>query len=288
MSTLQELFIEGKSRLKNSSHSSLEAKLLLLKCTLITEEEFYANPERKVSQTQKKAFFKLAAKRIAGCPLAYLTGEKEFWSLTFKVFPGVLIPRPETELIVEKAIEFSTRKKETILDVGTGCGNIAVSLAKELPRAQIFASDISVKALKAAQLNASLHGTSRITFIQGHLFSPFMEFDLQEKCDFIVSNPPYVVAKEWETLQLEIKNHEPKRALVSGKSGLEVIKKLIEGASRYLKSKGILVFEIGGGQKEEVQALFGKEWRKVQCFKDLNGIPRVFTAQKTARPMLYG
>jgi release factor glutamine methyltransferase len=168
-----------------------------------------------------------------------------------------------------------------IADIGTGCGNIAIALAKELPAAQIVATDVSKTALKVARMNARKLGTSRVIFPQGSLFTPLERFKLREKCDFIVSNPPYISQDEWEMLQPEVRDFEPKRALVAGKTGLEFIRKLIKGAPRYLKPGGYLVFEIGFGQKDEVICILNSSnhWTSVQCFDDLSAIPRVVVAQ---------
>lgn len=212
-------------------------------------------------------------------PLAYVLGEKEFWSIRFEVFPGVLIPRPETELLIEKVIELSSKRKELIADIGTGAGNIAVSLAKELPRARIVATDASYQALELAEHNARVQKISTITFARGSLFTPLKKLGLQKKCDFIVSNPPYISEKEWETLPEEIKNHEPKRALVAGESGCAMMKKLIQQAPGFLRPGGYLCLEIGWNQKEKVLSFFGDAWQDPQWFSDLNNIPRVVIAQ---------
>ncbi|MCK4494714.1 MAG: peptide chain release factor N(5)-glutamine methyltransferase, partial [Candidatus Aminicenantes bacterium] len=205
MSSIQELFNKGKSLLRNCPQSSLETKLLIIKSASISEEEFYAFPETELSRGQERLFYRLISRRLQGFPLAYLLGVKEFWSIPFRVFPGVLIPRPETELLVEKVIELISHEEKLIADIGTGAGNIAVSIAKEFPMARIIATDISQKALRAAQLNFYLQKISRITFIRGSLFFPLKKLDLEGKFDFIVSNPPYVSEIEWEKLQKEIK-----------------------------------------------------------------------------------
>jgi release factor glutamine methyltransferase len=277
LSTLQELFSKGRSLLKDLPNPSLEAKLLLLECTSLKAEQFYSFPENKLSRADERRFYKLVSKRLTGFPLPYITGVKEFWSIPFSVSPGVLIPRPETELIVEKVLEMSQRENETIVDIGTGCGNIAVSLATELPQARVVATDTAMKALRLAKLNTSRQKISNIIFARGSLFSALKRLRLEGKCDFIVSNPPYITEEEWPKLDLEIRNHEPKSALVAGKSGLEVIHKLVQGAPPYLKPGGSLLVEIGIGQKDKVLSFFDSDpvWEKVNFFKDLNGISRV-------------
>lgn len=282
MSTIQELFKEGKSVLKDFPHPHLESKQLLLKCLSLTEEQFLISLDRSASSSQERYFNALISKRIAGVPLPYLTGFKEFWSIPFKVSPEVLIPRPETELLVEKTLELSSGKGEIIVDIGTGCGNIAVSLAKEWPHARIFAIESSRKALHMARRNASEQGISTITFASGSLFTPLEKLHIKEKCDFIVSNPPYVSETDWKKLSTEIRDHEPKSALVAGETGLEVIKSLIQEAPLYLKSGGYLLFEIGYNQKDEIQSMFNllSSWKKVSFLKDLAGKNRVALARK--------
>jgi release factor glutamine methyltransferase len=280
LATSQESFQRGKSLLRDFPNPSLEAKILLLSAASIGEEQFFSSPDLRLSRKQERDYFQMIAKRLAGFPLAYLTGTKEFWSIPFRVFPGVLIPRPETELIVEKVLEFSSRNQETLVDIGTGCGNIAVSVGKELPQAQIIATDISQKALKVARLNASEQKINHILFARGNLFSPLQKLKMKRKCDFIVSNPPYVSEKEWVELPQEIKGHEPKKALVAGDTGLEVIEKIIQDSLPFLKPKGFLVLEIGEGQRKEVNSFFNSGWSRVAYSKDLSGIPRVVAAQK--------
>ncbi len=279
MRTIQELYEEGQALLRDVPHPRLEAKLLVLKSTGISEEVLYSHSEKEVSKAQEKNFFRLIAKRKEGMPLAYVIQEKEFWSIPFKVLPGVLIPRPETEILVERVIALSSRRKERIVDIGTGAGIISVALAKELPQARIVATDISQAALRMARMNAALQEISSITFRQGSLFEPLKKLRLQKKCDFIVTNPPYVSEREWESLQGDIRNYEPKEALVAGENGLEFIQELAQGASEYLGPGGYLCFEIGCGQKEKAVSLFIDGWKVPLCFSDLSGIPRVIIVQ---------
>jgi release factor glutamine methyltransferase len=279
LSTIQDLYKEARVLLEGSPDASLESKVLLLKSLSISEDMLYSHPGRLVSESERQRFDELVLKRQKGMPLAYVVGEKEFWSLIFKISPGVLIPRPETELLVEKVIHLSGGNEGVIIDIGTGCGNIAVSLAREIPGARILATDISARALKIAKLNASRHEAGAITFLKGNLFSPLKGLHLEGKCDFIVSNPPYVSEEEWETLQNDIRLHEPKGALVSGSTGLEIIEKLVSRAPEFLKPGGYLCVEIGCGQKDDVLKLFGKLWKRWECIEDLNGLPRLVTSQ---------
>lgn len=280
MSTFQELIQRGISLLKEFPHPHLETKLLLLKCLDLSEEEFLASKDKSIHRSQERCFNRLISRRLSGVPLPYLTGIKEFWSIPFRISPGVLIPRPETELLVEKAIELSTGGEETVVDLGTGCGNVAVSLAQELPRARIFATDISQKALRLARLNASLQAVSGVTFVRGSLFSPLRRLHLRKKCDFILSNPPYVSRAEWEKLSREIRDHEPRSSLVAGETGLEVIERIIQGAQLYVKPGGHLIIEIGYNQRDAVHSLFDARsfWEEVEFFEDLAGVDRIAAA----------
>jgi release factor glutamine methyltransferase len=209
-------------------------------------------------------------RRLAREPVAYITGHREFWGLDFEVTRDVLIPRPETELIVEAALEIVERSRPArLLDVGTGSGCLAVSLATELPRARVVATDIASAALAVAARNARRHDVAaRIQFLRAHLLEPF-----REGFDMIVSNPPYVPAGA--ELPVDVAAHEPSTALYAGEDGLDALRGLIGGAAAHLLQDGALVVEFGFGQAESVSALArAAEWR-VDVRLDLQGIPRV-------------
>jgi release factor glutamine methyltransferase len=282
LKTIQELFLQGKTRLRRLPQADpvLEARILLLKASSLTESEFFSNPSRPLPPAAERRFLKLIDKRLERRPLAYLTGEKEFWSLPFVVFSGVFIPRPETEVIVERVKALSSGKKEYIVDIGTGSGSLAVSLAKELPRARIVATDVSRRALRAAMLNASRHHISTVTFVQGGLFAPLKALSLEGQLHFLVSNPPYVSEKEWRLCQPEIRRHEPKKALVPGKTGLEFIRRLIQGAAEFLRRSGYLLFEIGEGQVAPALSWIDRRWENIKVTNDLAGIPRVVECRR--------
>lgn len=279
MSTVSELFQQGKSFLRSSAQPAIETKLLLLKCTGLSKEKLLACPDRPVSKREERQFLKLIARRQAGIPISYLIGQKEFWSMPLVVKSGVFIPRPETELIVEKVLELDANNdpnnEKIVVDIGTGCGNIALALAKERQQYRIIGTDISLKALKVAEFNAGRLGMKNVEFVRGSLFKPLAGLGVEGKCDFIVSNPPYVTEAEWVKMPAEIKNYEPKKALVAGERGLEFIEKLVAGVRRFLKPGGWLLVEIGQGQKEAVLLLFGEGWESKTSYNDLAGIPRV-------------
>ncbi len=280
MSTIGETFHKGFTLLHGLANPVVEAKILLMMAAGLGEVEVLASPERAISAAKERRFYRLVSKRLAGTPLAYITGKREFWSLPFKIVPGVLIPRPETELVVETVLGMSPKPRETIVDIGTGSGAIAVALGKELPGARVVATDVSGKALELAKYNARQNGVKNITFKRGSLFSPLAELGLEVRCGIIVSNPPYISARDWATLPSEVKDHEPKRALLGGESGLEFIGKLVRGALTYLRPGGTLLFEIGQGQSDSALALFDGRWTGAQALPDLQGIPRVIKAVK--------
>ncbi len=276
--SLRELFLRGVRLLGGVSRPDIEARVLLIRASGILEEAFHSHPELRPSAAAAKRFLGMVGRRAAGVPLAYLTGRKEFWSLRFRVGPGVLIPRPETELLVDKAVGFAAGKKMSVLDLGTGSGNVAVALARELPLARITASDISVRALRVAAANAASNGCPGIRFVRSDLFSAFGR--PRSRFDIIVSNPPYIGRQEWTGLPSEVRDREPRRALIGGVGGTEFTERLVREARRFLKPGGRLLLEFGAGQDGAVRAMFGAGWEAVEVFPDLAGIPRVATARK--------
>ena len=276
--TLAGLYRDGITLLGDRPQAALEAKVLLLKAAGLAEERFLAAPERPCPPSVEARFRRLVGRRLCGAPLAHLTGTREFWSIPFEVTPSVLVPRPETEGLVEKVLELATREAELILDVGTGSGCIAVALAKELPRAHVRAVDVSERALRVAARNAARHGAGRVQFQRSDMFAAFRGTGV--KFDFIVSNPPYVSRGDWEGLPAEVRDFEPRRALLAGESGLEVIARLVRRAGTYLRPGGHLVFEIGDGQRDRVLGLFGRRWTEIETSWDLAGKPRVITARR--------
>jgi len=276
--TLVELFRTGVARLGDRPQAVLESKVILLRAAAISEERFLAAPDRPCPAKAEAYFHRLVGRMLEGVPLSHLTGRKEFWSIPIEVTPSVLVPRPETEGLVEKVLELSTREPESILDVGTGSGCIAIALAKELPRAAIQAVDVSERALAVARRNAARHKVRHIEFKRSDLFSAFR--GTGAAFDFIVSNPPYVSRAEWQVLPPDVRDFEPRRALLAGESGLELIERLVRRAGAFLKPGGYLVFEIGEGQRDRVLDLFGRRWTEIETAWDLAGKPRVITARR--------
>ncbi len=247
----------------------------------------YAHPERELTSEEAGRYEAALTERTRGVPAQYITGHQEFWGLDLVVTPAVLIPRPETEHLIETVLQHvrPAHVKRPVLrasplriaDVGTGSGAIALALAKELPQAEIHATDISPAALEIARANAARHQLeSRIRFHQADLLTGFAN----NSFDFVVSNPPYVGESEADQVQLEVRKFEPRNAVFAGPTGTEVIARLIPQARAALKPGGWLIMEISGTIAEEVQLLL-KEWKEVQINPDLQSIPRVAQGQKS-------
>ena len=232
------------------------------------------HPERLLSPAESDRWESLLKRRLAYEPMQYITGSQEFFGLLFEVTPDVLIPRPETEHLVEAVLEHVGGEAVRILDVGTGSGAIAVALAHARPRSHVTALDLSPAALEVARRNAERHGVlAQVTFLQSDLLAAVDGTDF----DFVVSNPPYIA--EAEVLEPQVSNYEPHSALYAGPTGLEVYERLIPQARKVLKPRGRLLLEIGYGQQPAVEALLG-DWGSVSVVHDLQGIPRVVQAIK--------
>jgi release factor glutamine methyltransferase len=285
---------EGIARLRTAGVPSdtLAAELLLMHALGRDRTWLYSYPETPLEQADAEKYFALIARRAAGEPTQYLTSKQEFWGLEFEVNPAVLIPRPETEHVIEVALErlgglgaktdSHAAAPLRIADVGTGSGCIAVALARELPHAEILATDISAEALEVAGRNAARHGVSdRIRFMNCDLLSGVERSGTQ--FDLIVSNPPYVARDDAGQLQREVSEHEPDVALFGGRTGVEIYSRLIEEAASLLRSGGILVLELGYNSAAHVEGLLRLElgWTRVKITNDLAGIPRVISAERT-------
>jgi release factor glutamine methyltransferase len=253
----------------------------------------YTHPERELTSEEMRRYDDALARRATGIPAQYITGHQEFWGLDLIVSPAVLIPRPETEHLVETVLELvsatGAKRKQSqrqrapvpheslrIVDVGTGSGAIALALAREIPGAEIHAVDISPEATEIARANAARHElASRIAFHQRDLLDGFVCASF----DFVVSNPPYVGESEEDSVQLEVRKFEPRNAVFSGPTGLEVIERLIPQAKTVLRPGGWLVFEISGTIADRVRNLLS-DWHDVSIKNDLQGIARVAIAKK--------
>ena len=280
----------------------MNAELLLMFTLGCDRAYLYGHPERQLTAEEQSRYEDALDQRSRGIPAQYITGHQEFWGMDSLVSPAVLIPRPETEHVIERVLKLVSGnqsrtgetpvppKKESslgrrasppvdsmrIVDVGTGSGCIALALAKEMPQAEIHATDISPEALEIAEANAARHRlTSRIQFHDTDLLKGLPDGYF----DFVVSNPPYVGESEEDTVQLEVRKFEPRSAVFAGPTGLEVIERLIPQSHDALKPGGWLVMEISGTISERVVVLLS-EWDEVQITNDLQRIPRVVSARK--------
>jgi release factor glutamine methyltransferase len=257
-----------------------EAASLLMHTLNVDRAFVIAHPERELSPDEILRFREVVARRATREPLQYITGVQEFFNLKFAVTPDVLIPRPETELVVEAALDLlGSTNAPLIADVGTGSGCIAISLLHEMPSARAIGIDISASALAVANRNAERHAVSRrfaVAQVDGlSAFPPEPIFSA------IVSNPPYIPAGEIDTLQPEVRDYEPSAALVAGADGLSHIRILVRDAARSLRTGGYLTFEIGFDQKDAVKALVDLTiWDLVEIKNDMQKLPRVFVLRK--------
>ena len=331
--SVRSLLRQGIEQLRNASVPSftLAAELLLLHVAGRDRTWLYAHPEEILSPEVARSYFALVHRRSAGEPTQHLTGKQEFWGLEFEVTPDVLIPRPETEHLIEVALDrLAVRELRagrpvhletqplTIIDIGTGSGCIAVTLAKELPAATVYATDISKPALDVARRNVTRHGfADRIRFLESNLLEAFSSaahesqltnheslpanmavgyFAADACCssdqspitsrhsplfDLVISNPPYISRHEADSLPVEVREHEPPAALYGGEEGYELFGSLIPQAAQFLKPGGLLILELGYNSLPAVEPLLdSSEWFNIAVTNDLAGIPRVLAAER--------
>ena len=288
MLLLRDALTEAVNRLTAAAVPSprMNAELLLMFTLDCDRAYLFAHPERELKVAEQIRYDEALTERARGVPAQYITGHQEFWGMDFIVTPAVLIPRPETEHVIETVLQLLGMGQARLgrapspaalrlIDVGTGSGCIALALAKELPQAEIHATDISSAALEIASANAARHQ------LEGRV--RFHETDLLRGLepgafDMVVSNPPYVGESEEAQVQLEVRKFEPRQAVFAGPTGLEVIARLIPQARDTLKPGGWLVMEIGGTIADEVRRLLA-DWNDVQVTNDLQGIARVISAR---------
>ncbi|HEV2386732.1 MAG TPA: peptide chain release factor N(5)-glutamine methyltransferase [Candidatus Acidoferrales bacterium] len=282
--TLREALKQGIGELRaaNVGSPALAAELLLMHVLGCARARLYTRISDPIDPAALERYRQLVGCRAAGTPTQYLTGTQEFWSLEFEVTPDVLIPRPETEHVVEVALERvgwrRLAERLRVVDVGTGAGCLAVALAHELPEARVFAVDISRRALAVASRNAARNGAGdRIAFVEGNLLAPFAA----RAFNLAAVNPPYVGRRDAASLPREVREHEPAEALFAGEEGIEIYPLLVAQAAERLVPGGTLVMELGYGASARVQALMDPaEWRNVAITNDLAGIPRVLAADR--------
>lgn len=264
----------------NIPNPRLDAEVLLGHLLEKSRLQLYLHFDMPVFQNDLTAFRELIKKRIARTPISYLTHHKEFMSLDFYIDERVLIPRPETEFIVETVLNSTNSHPQRILEIGTGSGIIAISLAVNMPESEIIATDISNDALAVAEKNRETHNCEeRITLIQGDLYEPIQSQD-SSKFNWIVSNPPYVASAENSNVSPDVHKYEPHIALFAGNDGLDIIRRLIVEAPKFLLPEGQLILEIGDKQSEHVKELLAgqSEYKNYEMINDYSGIERVVVA----------
>jgi len=256
-----------------SDSPRLDAELLLMFVLKVTRSHLFAHPDRELSNADATRLGMLVERRLNYEPVAYLTGEKEFWSLPLQVSPETLVPRAETERLVEATLALiPPNANMAVLDLGTGSGAIAIAISSERPQCRIVATDRSAPALDIAAANAERHELGNIRFQQGN----WLDAVAGQTFDIIVSNPPYIASNDAALEQLPC---EPRRALASGEDGLNAIRRIAADAGRHLVSGGTLFLEHGADQQESVaQILADQGWVGIQCLSDLSGLPRVTRA----------
>jgi release factor glutamine methyltransferase len=258
----------------------LNAEMLLMFVLGVNRAYLYAHPERELTSDEHSRFGEVTEQRASGVPSQYITGHQEFWGLDFLVSPSVLIPRPETEHLVETVLELAREiSAPRIVDVGTGSGCVALALAHELKSAEVYAVDLSADALEIARTNAArLQLDGRVRFLQSNVLSAVKSV---HDFDLVVSNPPYVGLKEADKVQRSVFKYEPRMAVFAGENGLDVIRPLIVQAHAALKLGGYLAMEIGYSMEVAVLELLSPTmWDEPSVVPDLQGIPRVIAASK--------
>lgn len=259
----------------------LDAEVLMAHVIGVKRVYVITHPERELTEEEACRYRESVARRVKREPLAYITGEREFWALSFEVAFGVLVPRPETETLVEAALStLRGRENPLIADIGAGSGIIAVSLAVELPDAVVYATDISPEVVEIAQRNAIKHQVEvRVDILEGDLLDPLPN-ELRGELDAVVSNPPYIPSKEIDHLQPEITDYEPRGALDGGPDGMAYHRRILETSREWLKPGGWVHMEIGIGQGEAVSA-YARElgYRNTKVTNDLAGIDRVVSCE---------
>lgn len=282
--TIKKALEEAVEKLKTKVFTPLlDAQVIL--CHILQVDRLYLiiNKDIILTNEQILEYRRLIEKRFCGVPVQYITGIQEFMGLEFYLEEGVLIPRPDTEILIEKVLDSIDKDgKYNIIDIGTGSGAITVSLAKYIQNSYVYSIDISQKALDIARKNAMKNDVlSKISFLNGSLFKPLEDIGISEKIDILVSNPPYIPTRDIDNLQIEVSKFEPKLALDGGEDGLDFYRDIIDKAPRVLKNNGLIALEVGHDQARRVIDLMEekKKYVDIEITKDLAGIERVVSGK---------
>lgn len=286
--TAAEILKEAVEKLKLSGIATpqLDAEVILSHLLGVERVRLHIYPEMEISQEICQSFWRDVEKRLNKMPVQYIIKQQEFMGLDFFVEEGVLIPRGDTEILVEKVLDLYQHhychQAVEILDIGVGSGAITVALGKYIEKSRLYGVDISLKALEIATKNAERHGIKeKITFLHGSLFEALKGKDLEGTFDFVVSNPPYIPRQTITSLSREVKDYEPLLALDGGEDGLDFYRRILEKASVFLKTDGWLVFEFGYDQGHHLMDMMGKVgYHQVEIIKDLAGLDRVVVGRR--------
>ncbi len=279
---ISELLKKGVTLIEGKEYTDpiLESILVLSKLLQVDKSYIYIHLDKEVDEDIINKFTQIMEKRKAGYPFQYIFKEREFMGLDFYVEEGVLIPRPETELMVEYIIEYIKNnfkdKNINILDIGVGSGAISISIGKYCQNARIYGIDIGDIPIKVSNINKERHNLENVSFHQGDLFNPLKGLGLGKDFQIIISNPPYIKSKDIENLQVDVKRFEPRLALDGGEDGLRFYREITNKGKNYLKSGGILIYEIGYDQGNDVKNILSEEgFKDISILKDLQGYDRV-------------
>lgn len=265
------------------TNANLEVRLILARLLNVDKSYIYAHEDKEISPSLEAEFINIMKERAKGYPIQYILKEKEFMGLDFYIEEGVLIPRPDTEILVEYIIEYihenHRNEKINILDLGIGSGAIGLSIAHFCKEAFVFATDISDHAIKVSNINRNRFELDNVRILKGNLFEPVS--NMKNSFQIILSNPPYIESKEIGRLQPEVKDYEPMLALDGGEDGLIYYRDISKNAKDFLKSGGLLIYEIGYNQGDEVSAIMDKEgYKDIKVLKDLQGLNRVVLGRR--------
>jgi release factor glutamine methyltransferase len=289
--TVAEALADLARRLAGAENPAGEAEELLGRLLALDRPHLHLDRDRRLTTQQASTLERWVARRLAGEPLQYVTGRAAFRGLDLAVTPRVLIPRPETEQLVEAVLEalrleHARWPAPRVLDMGTGSGAIALAIAAEWPDARLTATDVSEAALEVARVNAEIHGLdTRVRFLQGDWFDGV---PADERFEVVVANPPYVATTERDRLPGDVRDHEPALALFAGASGLEALRIIVDEAPRHLATSGLLALELAEARAHEVAAWLegSRDWERVALRDDLAGRPRILLARRQAGPAI--
>ena len=279
---INELLAEGITYLKDLEYANplFEARLILAKVLNVDKSYIYTYGDKEVSEDQSQEFLKLIKKRSTAYPIAYLLNEKQFMGLDLYIEEGVLIPRPDTEILVEYVLDYIKKhyndKKINVLDIGIGSGAISLSVANYCPNVRVYGMDIGYKPIRVSNINKERLNLTNVSFHQGDLFHAIENLNLKNKCEIIISNPPYIRKEDIKSLQKDVQEFEPLLALDGGVDGLDFYRRITKEAKDYLAPGGLLVYEIGFDQGIELKNIMLQEaYSDIEIIKDLSGLDRV-------------